>query len=162
MACGNGNPQSSNRFTMDLSITGHDISHGVVGYECGLFYQKDTGAMNEYFADVFGIVIKQYHLKQSTDDSNWLLGERLWTPSIHGKALRSMKDPRIAYDDSLIGKDLQPSHMKDYKNIDFDHGGIHVILGILIRPFILLLLQSVGMLVSTRSYMVYVTHKFAQ
>jgi Zn-dependent metalloprotease len=137
MVYGDGNPQSSNRFTIDLAITGHEMSHGVVEYEGGLDYLKDTGAMNEHFADVFGMVIKQYHLKQDAESSNWLLGEGLWKSNIHGKALRSMKDPGTAYDDPLIGKDLQPAHMRDYKDITFDHGGVHINSGILNKAFYL-------------------------
>ena len=137
MVYGDGNPQTSNRFTIDLTITGHEMSHGVVEYEGGLDYVKDTGAMNEHYADVFGMTIKQYHLKQSAETSNWLIGEGLWTPNINGKALRSMKEPGTAYDDPLIGKDLQPAHMKDYMDILFDHGGVHINSGILNKAFYL-------------------------
>jgi Zn-dependent metalloprotease len=141
---GDGHPNRSNRFTIDLAIIGHELSHGVVQYEGGLRYRKDTGAINEHFADVFGILVKQYHLKQSANESNWLLGEGLWRPNIvNGKALRSMKEPGTAYGpDPLIGKDRQPAHMRDY--VDFgncisagtcDYGGVHINSGILNKAF---------------------------
>ncbi len=141
---GDGNPQRSNRFTIDLAIIGHELSHGVVQYEGGLKYQKDTGAMNEHFADVFGILVKQYHLNESAEESNWLIGEGIWKETIvNGKALRSMKEPGTAYGpDPLIGKDPQPGHMSNYNDfgtcvspLTCDYGGVHINSGILNKAF---------------------------
>jgi Zn-dependent metalloprotease len=141
---GDGHPERSNRFTIDLAIIGHELSHGVVQYEGGLKYQKDTGAINEHFADVFGILVKQYHLKESVEESNWLIGEGLWKENIvNGKALRSMKEPGTAYGpDPVIGKDPQPAHMSNYRDFGTcvsaracDYGGVHINSGILNKAF---------------------------
>ena len=35
-----------------------------------------------------------------------------------------------AYDDPVLGKDPQPAHMRDYKNIAEDNGGVHINSGI--------------------------------
>jgi Zn-dependent metalloprotease len=140
---GDGNPERSNRFTIDLAVVGHELSHGVVQYEGGLKYQKDTGAINEHFADVFGILVKQYKLKESAEESNWLIGEGIWKDNIaNGKAIRSLKDPGTAYGpDPLIGKDPQPAHMSDYYDTGTcvshlcDYGGVHINSGILNKAF---------------------------
>jgi Zn-dependent metalloprotease len=141
---GDGGLNIFNRFTIDLAIIGHELSHGVTEYEGELLYQKDTGAMNEHFSDVFGILVKQYNNNESAEDSNWLIGEGLWTDDIvNGKALRSLKEPGTAYGpDPRVDKDPQPAHMRDY--VDFgdcvsprrcDYGGVHINSGILNKAF---------------------------
>jgi len=48
-----------------------------------------------------------------------------------------MKAPGTAYDDKLIGKDPQPSHMRDYQKMSSDNGGVHINSGIPNRAFYL-------------------------
>jgi Zn-dependent metalloprotease len=122
------------------TVASHEMGHGVVQHEGGLRYQKDTGALNEHFADVFGILAEQRILaeqlnkNQDADQSNWLIGEGIWADNVNGKALRSMSDPGTAYDDPLIGKDPQPKHMDNYINLPVDPfndwGGVHINSGI--------------------------------
>jgi Zn-dependent metalloprotease len=45
-------------------------------------------------------------------------------------ALRSLKAPGQAYDDDLLGTDIQPAHMRDFEETDEDHGGVHINSGI--------------------------------
>src|SRR5438128_1988995 len=87
-------------------------------------------ARNEHFSDVFGILVKQYALKHSAAKADWLVGEGLFTSRVNGVAVRSMKAPGTAYDDKLLGKDPQPAHMRDFKRIHDDNGGVHVNSGI--------------------------------
>ncbi len=44
--------------------------------------------------------------------------------------MRSMKAPGTAYDDPVLGKDPQPGHMDDYKDVPYDNGGVHINSGI--------------------------------
>jgi Zn-dependent metalloprotease len=116
------------------TVAAHEMGHGVVQFEGGLEYSNDTGAMNEHFADVFGILAEQFIKKQDVNQSNWLIGEGIWADNINGKALRSMSNPGTAYDDSLVGKDIQPDHMDKYLRLpntpDGDWGGVHINSGI--------------------------------
>jgi Zn-dependent metalloprotease len=64
-----------------------------------LQYKDESGALNEHISDVFGIMVKQFAEKQTTQDSDWLIGEGCLMPGIKGVALRSMKSPGTAYDD---------------------------------------------------------------
>ena len=48
-----------------------------------------------------------------------------------------MKAPGTAYDDPLVGKDLQPAHMDDYVETIRDNGGVHINSGIPNRAFYL-------------------------
>src|SRR5262249_8106091 len=114
------------RFTKSLEVIGHELSHGVTQYEAGLIYENESGALNEHFSDVFGILVKQYAHKQRADRANWLIGEGIFSKGVKGVALRSMKAPGTAFDDPLIGKDNQPAHMKDFVKTPEDNGGVHI------------------------------------
>ena len=52
------------RMTRSLDVIGHELTHGVIQHEGNWIYQFQSGALNESFADVFGALVKQYHLKQ--------------------------------------------------------------------------------------------------
>lgn len=119
-----------NRFTVAMDVIGHELVHGVTQLEANLVYWDQSGALNESLSDVFGILAKQYFLKQSADESNWLIGEGLFSSNVNGSGLRSMKSPGSAYDDPVIGKDPQPGHMKDYISTTQDNGGVHLNSGI--------------------------------
>ena len=119
-----------NRFTIAIDVIGHELTHGVTQNEANLAYWDQSGALNESFSDVFGSLVKQYQLKQSADDADWLIGQGLLSPNVKGVALRSMKAPGTAYDDPVLGKDPQPGHMKDYINTTQDNGDVHLNSGI--------------------------------
>jgi Zn-dependent metalloprotease len=142
MAYGDGDGVIFERFTKSLDVIGHELTHGVTQYTAGLQYQGQSGALNEHFSDVFGILVKQWSLNQTDPKAaGWLIGEGLFMPSINGKALRSMSDPGTAYDDqaSGLGTDPQPAHMRDYQELpnteDSDFGGVHINSGIPNRAF---------------------------
>jgi Zn-dependent metalloprotease len=119
-----------NRFTIAVDIMGHELTHGVTQYESNLIYMGQPGALNESISDVFGSLVKQYHLRQTVDKADWLIGAGLLPPEI-GTAIRSMKAPGTAYDNpALGGKDPQPAHMKDYVHGFQDNFGVHINSGI--------------------------------
>lgn len=127
---GDGDGQYLNRFTLPTDITAHEAAHGVVQYSARLGNEDQNGALHESIADVFGSLAKQYHLQQTSDQADWLIGQGLFTPAVQGAAIRSMKAPGTAYDDPVLGKDPQPSHMRDYVETDKDNGGVHINSGI--------------------------------
>jgi len=142
MAYGDGDGVIFGRFTRSLDVIGHELTHGVTQYSAGLQYAGQSGALNEHFSDVFGILVKQWSLNQTNPQTaGWLIGEGLLLPQINGKALRSMSDPGTAYDDepSGLGKDPQPAHMRSYQELpdtqDGDHGGVHINSGIPNKAF---------------------------
>lgn len=119
-----------NRFTIALDIIGHELTHGVTQFEAGLVYRDQSGALNESFSDVFGSLVKQRLRNQTVAQADWIIGEGLFTPNVNGVGIRSMKAPGTAYNDPVLGSDPQPAHMSDYKNIDYDNGGVHINSGI--------------------------------
>jgi Zn-dependent metalloprotease len=122
----------------DTSVVGHEITHGVVEFTAGLVYSKQSGALNESWADVFGSIIKQRTLGQTVDQADWLIGAGLLGTQLQGDALRSMKNPGKANN-----FDRQPAHMKDFvvlpDDLDprNDHGGVHINSGIPNKAFFL-------------------------
>jgi len=137
MVYGDGDGRIFRRFTRAIDIVAHELTHGVTDFEASLVYQDLSGALNEHMSDVFGSLVKQYHKKQKVDKADWLIGKGMFTSKINGDAIRSMKAPGTAYDDPRVGKDPQPSHMKDYKKISEDNGGVHIYSGIANHAFYL-------------------------
>lgn len=135
MVYGDGDGQIFQRFTKSIDVIGHELTHGVTQYEAELVYQNQPGALNEHFSDVFGSLLKQYVKQQTAKQADWLIGEGMFAPSIHGVALRSMKAPGKAYNDPIIGRDPQPAHMKNYVKTTSDNGGVHINSGIPNRAF---------------------------
>ena len=119
-----------NRFTIALDIIGHELAHGVTQFEAALVYRDQPGALNEHFSDVFGSLVKQKLRNQTASGADWIIGEGLLTSNVNGVGIRSMKAPGTAYDDPVLGSDPQPAHMSDYKNVDYDNGGVHINSGI--------------------------------
>lgn len=137
MVYGNGDGVIFDRFTKSIDIIGHELTHGVTQFTAGLTYSWQSGALNEHFSDVFGILIKQRSLgERDPARASWIIGEGILKPNIRGVGLRSMSAPGTAYDDPEfgLGKDPQPSHMRDYVHLadteETDHGGVHYNSGI--------------------------------
>ena len=131
MVFGDGDGVLFNRFTISVDVIGHELTHGVTGATADLAYKDQSGALNESISDVFGSLVKQFALKQSAAEADWLIGAGLLAKGVKGVALRSMKAPGTAYDDpQLGGKDPQPAHIKDYLKTTGDNGGVHTNSGI--------------------------------
>lgn len=137
MVFGDGDEFIFNRFTLAIDVIGHELAHGVTEHTAGLEYHDQPGALNESISDVFGSLVKQRVLNQTADQADWLIGAGLFTASIKGVALRSMKAPGTAYDDWLVGKDPQPDHMSKYDTTTSDNGGVHINSGIPNKAFYL-------------------------
>jgi Zn-dependent metalloprotease len=130
MVFGDGDGVVFQGFTDSLTVIGHELTHGVTQYTADLRYEGQSGALNESISDVFGALVEQYALGQSAAQASWLIGAGLFTPKVHGVALRSMKAPGTAYDDSVLGKDPQPATMAGYVRTRDDSGGVHLNSGI--------------------------------
>jgi Zn-dependent metalloprotease len=137
MVFGDGDGEIFGRFTASLTVTGHELTHGVTQHLAGLVYRDQSGALNESMSDVFGSLVEQYSLGQTVDTASWLIGQGLFTDQVEGDALRSLKAPGTAYDDDVLGADPQPAHMDDVIVTEDDDGGVHLNSGIPNRAFYL-------------------------
>lgn len=141
MTFGDGDGNIFVSFAKSLDVVAHELSHGVTQYTANLDYYSQSGALNESFSDVFGSVITQYFNKQTADDADWLIGDEIMGPTLFGEALRSMKAPGTAYNNSLIGQDPQPDHMNNYYTGPADNQGVHINSGIPNKAFYLVAIE---------------------
>src|SRR5262249_20931749 len=108
-------------FCVDLDVVGHEMMHGVTDMTARLEYAAQSGALNESYSDIFGILIANF----SNPDPrtwNWKVGDGLGRD---GQPLRDMSDPT---------RFRQPAHMRDFKVWPVtragDWGGVHTNSGI--------------------------------
>ena len=137
MTYGDGDGTIFGDFTNDLDVIGHELTHGVTQYTAALQYYSQSGALNESFSDVFGSVIQQFTEGKNAGNADWLIGDGIMGPTLFGEALRSMKAPGTAYDNSLMGRDPQPDHMSRYYTGTGDNQGVHINSGIPNKVFYL-------------------------
>ena len=88
-----------------------------------LVYEDQSGALNESISDVFGSMVKQWKLQQSSARADWLIGAGIMGPTV-GKALRSMADP--GNKELTWAGDDQPKTMAGY----IEDGDVHTNSGI--------------------------------
>lgn len=100
-----------------LDVAAHEMTHGVTGHSADLVYEGQSGALNESFSDVFGVLV---------DTRNYTIGEDVMQNG-QGTCLRNMENPG----DPNAGSQ-QPSTMTEFRNMstDQDNGGVHVNSGI--------------------------------
>jgi len=148
MIFGDGDGSRFTDFTKSIDVIAHELAHGVTQFTAKLDYHKQPGALNESMSDVFGSLVKQWSLKQKAADADWLMGAEIFTPSIKGDALRSLKEPGKAYDNPLFGKDPQPDHMSKFVHMpddeNNDNGGVHYNSGIPNKAFYLAAMEVGG------------------
>ena len=70
MIYGDGDRKIFERFTKCIDVIGHELTHGVTQYSAALEYKDQSGALNEHFSDVFGVLVKQYSLKQTASKAD--------------------------------------------------------------------------------------------
>lgn len=135
MVFGGGDGTDFSNLAAGIDVMAHEMTHGVVERTANLVYENQPGALNESFADVFGVL---YEFYVRGGGGNWLLGEDVTTPAIAGDVLRSMQDPGAA---NVAFGGQQPAHMNQFQNLPNtnagDHGGVHVNSGIPNKAFYL-------------------------
>jgi bacillolysin len=128
----------ADRYSASLDVIGHEFTHAVVssiGKNGVLFYQAQSGALNESFADIFGEMIEAR--TQGTND--WLLG------TVLSETIRNMANPAA----KTIGGTTNrfPARYSELINPEDpflnsfnerDYGGVHINSGIINRAFFLL------------------------
>jgi Zn-dependent metalloprotease len=140
MTYGDGDGVIFTRFTQSIDVVAHELTHGVQAFTSNLLYQDESGALNEHFSDVFGILVRQWHSKQSVKKTDWLIGKDILLPSASGvrRGLRDMLNPGTAYsNDPDLGDDPQPATYSKRYTGRVDNGGVHINSGIANRAFAL-------------------------
>ena len=102
-------------YAVAIDVVAHELFHGLTGKYRPSKYEFESGARNESYSDIFGIIVANYKV-QTVDDWDWEMGEQL---SATGVPLRDMANP-TRFD--------QPDHMDNYEHLkkEEDHGGVHI------------------------------------
>ncbi len=118
---------------VSLDIAGHEFSHLVVGRNGngGLDYIGESGALNESFADIFGVAIEFY----VNDNPNWTMGEGVFKNFVSPNYMRNMSNPNSA--PVSAGAPQQPdtykgTYWEDTSSPSMwnDNGGVHTNSGV--------------------------------
>ncbi|MEN0047676.1 MAG: M4 family metallopeptidase, partial [Bacteroidota bacterium] len=120
---GNGDVAFNAPLQKALDVAGHEMTHGVVQETAGLVYLGQSGALNESFSDVFGVLIENetYQLAEDVAD----------TRVFRSGAMRDMANPNNG-GNRFGDNGWQPATMSQYVNLsnDENNGGVHVNSGI--------------------------------
>jgi neutral peptidase B len=104
-----------------LDVVAHELFHGVTGGTARLIYLGESGALNESYSDIFGIIIAN-SARPDIAKWDWEIGDGI---SSAVEEFRDMQDP------PRCG---QPRQMKDFiklsLNQQHDSGGVHLNSGI--------------------------------
>ncbi|WP_171174928.1 M4 family metallopeptidase [Ruegeria sp. HKCCD8929] len=105
-------------YARHLDVIAHELSHGVTETTSNLVYRDESGALNESFSDIFGILVKNWYPDEPKPlrNWNWELGSGLGNG---GLPLRDMENPARTGD---------PDHWSQRRHIGtpFDNGGVHI------------------------------------
>jgi Zn-dependent metalloprotease len=108
-------------WALSKDIVAHELTHGITDYTARVEYLGESGALNESYSDIFGVIVANIR-QPDVKKWNWLIGEGLFGPDT---ALRDLKKPEN-FD--------QPGHMDKYQNLPKteagDWGGVHTNSGI--------------------------------
>ncbi len=136
---GEGDGDTFSKPLTSLDTVAHEFTHAVTQYTANLAYENQSGALNESFSDVFGVMV---------DRANWHLGEGIVNCSAFPAGhcwLRDMQDPTLG-GDFPNGDWGQPAVMADYVELPndrkHDNGGVHVNSGIPNHTFYLAVMAS--------------------
>lgn len=120
-----GNGTAGHTALTSSMIIAHELTHALIGLTCNLEYEGQSGALNESFADCFGVSF-EFYMKETFPSLGFELGTEC------GLLLRNMKDPH---------KCQQPEIMYDQYYMDphsyHDNGGVHINSGIPNKVFYL-------------------------
>lgn len=130
MAYGDGDGKLFTRFTKSLDVVGHELSHGVITYSADLTYQNESGALNEHYADVMGMLTRQWFTKTDAASADWLVGKDTMGPAATARSLRTFTAGKAYENDTYFGTDPQPKNVRDQYRGSDDNGGVHINSGI--------------------------------
>ena len=115
MAYGDGS--NGHDFTLALDIAGHEFTHAIVSNTARFMHPGEPGALDEGFADIFGILISRHKNKYE----DWNLGGKLYDNKEGDSdeiAMRSLKNPaKYKTFTTIKGKDVEIPFPSKYSEI---------------------------------------------
>ncbi|WP_421889827.1 M4 family metallopeptidase [Marinoscillum sp.] len=145
---GGTNPDGSFAPLTSMDVCAHEIGHGVCEYTADLVYQRESGAMNEGFSDIWAASVEAYVLSQidgSLNYDTWGIGEQIderdgGIQPGEGivSALRWMDDPKAAGDPDSYGGANWIDPECGTPTLANDQCGVHTNSGVLNKWYYLL------------------------
>lgn len=149
---GGTNPDGSFAPLTSMDVCAHEIGHGVCEFTADLVYQRESGAMNEGFSDIWAASVEAYVLSQIDGSLNydlWGIGEQIderdggLSPGQPGSmALRWMDDPKAAGDPDSYGGTNWIDPECGTPTLINDQCGVHTNSGVLNKWYYLLVTGS--------------------
>jgi Zinc metalloprotease (elastase) len=117
VALGNGR-EVFHSFAGGLDIIAHEFGHAVISKTTNLEYKNQSGAINEAYADIFGVMV---------DRSNWTVGEAVIKDKGYFPTgfMRDMRNPHNG-GSSLEHACWQPATVSEMYLGNEDNGGVHI------------------------------------
>lgn len=123
-----------------LDVAAHEIGHAVCEYTANLAYQRESGAMNEGFSDIWGAAVEYY---AAPTKSTWLIGEDIERRS-GSLALRSMSNPKSEGQPDTYGGTYWKNPNCGTPTQSNDYCGVHTNSGVLNHWFYILVQGKSG------------------
>jgi len=107
-----------------LDVAAHEIGHAVCTNTANLAYQKESGAMNEAFSDIWAAAVEYY---AAPEKSTWLIGEDIERRTTSA-SLRSMSNPKAEGQPDTYGGtnwvsvNCTPTQTNDYCGVHTNSG----------------------------------------
>lgn len=114
---------------VSIDIVGHEIAHGLDQYTSNLTYRRESGAIDEGLADIWGAMIEFY---AAPEKDTYTLGEDI------GYIFRSMSNPKSRNQPDTYQGDFWISSNCSNPNQTNDYCGVHTNSSILNHWFYLL------------------------
>jgi bacillolysin len=122
-----------------IDVAAHEIGHAVCSNTANLAYQKESGAMNEGFSDIWGACIEYF---AAPTKGTWLIGEDIERRAGHA-ALRSMSNPKSeGQPDTYLGTNWRTVNCTPSSSND--QCGVHTNSGVLNHWFYILSIGKSG------------------
>ncbi len=149
---GGQKPDGSFAPLTSMDVCAHEIGHGVCEFTANLVYQRESGAMNEGFSDIWGASVEAYVLSQIDGTINydpWGIGEQiderdggLEAGEAGSRALRWMDDPKAAGNPDSYGGENWSEPECGTPTLANDQCGVHNNSGVLNKWYYLLVSGS--------------------
>jgi Zn-dependent metalloprotease/chitodextrinase len=124
MTYGDGSGVGGFNVLTSLDVAGHEIGHAVCTNTANLTYQKESGAMNEAFSDIWGACVEYF---AAPNKQKWLIGEDIEMRTGH-LSLRSMSNPKTELQPDTYGGtywktvSCTPTSTNDYCGVHTNSG----------------------------------------
>lgn len=128
-----------------FDVTAHELGHAVCDKEAGLVYERESGALNEGFSDIWGAIVEN---KYAPEKQNFLIGEEI--TKVSPGYFRSMSNPNSGFSkqpDTYKGtywKDATTSGCAFPSQQQNDYCGVHTNSGVINFWFYLLVSGGTG------------------